>query len=43
MTAGFRDLRFGVLAILPLLAALLFGLSVVNSESLVFPGKSKGA
>jgi hypothetical protein len=37
LLAGIRDLRWGVLALLPMLAALLFGLSVINSEVIHLP------
>jgi hypothetical protein len=35
--AGYRDLRWGVLAFLPLIAALLFGLSAFNSVVMPLP------
>jgi hypothetical protein len=35
--AGIRDLKFGVLALLPFLAIILFGLSVINSEFVTLP------
>ena len=35
--AGIRDLRWGVLAVLPLIAALLFGISAVNSSVVRLP------
>jgi hypothetical protein len=35
--AGIRDLKWAVLALLPLLALILFGLSVVNSEFITLP------
>jgi hypothetical protein len=35
--AGVRDLKFGILALLPFLALTLFGLSIVNSEFVVLP------
>ena len=35
--AGIRDLKWAVLALLPLLALILFGLSVVNSEFVTLP------
>jgi hypothetical protein len=35
--AGIRDLRWGFLAVLPLMAALLFGLSAVNSSVVRLP------
>jgi hypothetical protein len=35
--AGIRDLKFGVLALLPFLAIILFALSVVNSEFVTLP------
>jgi hypothetical protein len=35
--AGIRDLKWAVLALLPLLAIILFGLSVVNSEFIALP------
>ena len=37
--AGIRDLRWAVLALLPFLVALLFGLSVVNSEFVTLPSQ----
>lgn len=35
--AGIRDLRWAVLALLPILAAVLFSLSIVNSEFVTLP------
>jgi len=35
--AGIRDLRWGILAFLPMLAALLFSLSVLNAEFIHLP------
>ena len=37
--AGVRDLKWAVLALLPFVAALLFALSVVNSEFITLPGQ----
>ncbi len=37
VVAGIRDLKWGVLVLLPLLALLLFGVSVVNSEFVRLP------
>ena len=37
LAAGTRDLRFGMLALLPLLAALLFGLSLFHSQIMPLP------
>lgn len=37
VVAGIRDLKWGVLALLPFLALLLFGLSVLNSEFVTLP------
>jgi hypothetical protein len=37
ITAGIRDLKFAVLFLVPFLAAILFGLSVLNSQFLTLP------
>ena len=43
MAAGFRDLRWGFLAVLPVIAALLFGLSAVNSSVVRLPKQMQRA
>lgn len=37
LVAGMRDLKFAVILVLPILAALLFGLSVINSDFVPLP------
>lgn len=43
MAAGFRDLRWGILAVIPIIAALLFGLSAVNSSVVRLPKQMQRA
>jgi hypothetical protein len=37
LLAGFRDIRFRIIAIVPIIAALLFGLSAINSAVIRLP------
>ena len=43
MAAVLRDLRWGVLAVLPIIAALLFGLSFINSDVVRLPRQMQRA
>jgi hypothetical protein len=43
MAAGFRDLRWGILVVLPVIAAFLFGLSAVNSSVVRLPKQMQRA
>ncbi len=43
LAAGIRDLRFGVVALLPVIAVFLFGLSAINSSVIHFPKQMQRA